>query len=387
MFLPEEDRYSYSKRRIESQIAACSAAASPRNWSSARSSDDRRLERHRARDRPRAQHGHASGACPTSSARWPTGEDEGEVFLGRSVTQHKHVSDVTAHEIDEEIRRVDRQQLWPGAQDLDATTATSSTSMAEALIEVRDASTKSRSRTSWPAARRGRPSRLDGVGTRRAAAQGAPEAGAGHRPAGQRRPEPAAARGAPRRPPLPQRPAPMHLQCGRYRIELGRPWSWVCSTSRRIPFPTAGTSSNRPRRAIAHAQLMARRAQRSSTSAANRRGPARRRSRSSEELRRVMPVVERACAAPPSRCRSIRASQKSCARRSRPARHGQRRARLARARARSKRSRQQARPCASCTCRASRGTMQAAPHYDDVVSEVRTFCAAARRLPSGRHRP
>ena len=33
-------------------------------------------------------------------------EDQGEVFLGRSVTQHKQVSDVTAHVIDEEVRRV-----------------------------------------------------------------------------------------------------------------------------------------------------------------------------------------------------------------------------------------------------------------------------------------
>jgi cell division protease FtsH len=33
-------------------------------------------------------------------------EDAGEVFLGRQVTQHKQVSDVTAHVIDEEIRRV-----------------------------------------------------------------------------------------------------------------------------------------------------------------------------------------------------------------------------------------------------------------------------------------
>ena len=32
------------------------------------------------------------------------GEDEGEVFLGRSVTTHKNVSDDTAHAIDEEIR-------------------------------------------------------------------------------------------------------------------------------------------------------------------------------------------------------------------------------------------------------------------------------------------
>jgi cell division protease FtsH len=33
-------------------------------------------------------------------------EDEGEVFLGHSVTQHKQVSDDTAHAIDEEVRRI-----------------------------------------------------------------------------------------------------------------------------------------------------------------------------------------------------------------------------------------------------------------------------------------
>jgi cell division protease FtsH len=33
-------------------------------------------------------------------------EDEGEVFLGRSVTQHKAVSDETAHIIDEEVRAI-----------------------------------------------------------------------------------------------------------------------------------------------------------------------------------------------------------------------------------------------------------------------------------------
>jgi cell division protease FtsH len=34
------------------------------------------------------------------------GEEEGEVFLGRSVTQHKSLSDETAHIIDEEIRSI-----------------------------------------------------------------------------------------------------------------------------------------------------------------------------------------------------------------------------------------------------------------------------------------
>ena len=33
-------------------------------------------------------------------------EDEGEVFLGHSVTQHKQVSDDTANAIDEEVRRI-----------------------------------------------------------------------------------------------------------------------------------------------------------------------------------------------------------------------------------------------------------------------------------------
>jgi cell division protease FtsH len=34
------------------------------------------------------------------------GEDEGEVFLGHSVTQHKAISDDTANAIDEEIRSI-----------------------------------------------------------------------------------------------------------------------------------------------------------------------------------------------------------------------------------------------------------------------------------------
>ena len=33
-------------------------------------------------------------------------EEEGEVFLGRSVTQHKSVADETSHTIDEEIRSI-----------------------------------------------------------------------------------------------------------------------------------------------------------------------------------------------------------------------------------------------------------------------------------------
>jgi cell division protease FtsH len=38
------------------------------------------------------------------------GENEGEVFLGRSVTQHKNVSEATMQKVDQEIRRIIDQQ-------------------------------------------------------------------------------------------------------------------------------------------------------------------------------------------------------------------------------------------------------------------------------------
>jgi cell division protease FtsH len=38
------------------------------------------------------------------------GENEGEVFLGRSVTQHKNVSEATMQKVDSEIRRIIDQQ-------------------------------------------------------------------------------------------------------------------------------------------------------------------------------------------------------------------------------------------------------------------------------------
>ena len=43
--------------------------------------------------------GLADKRCPRTYS-----EDDGEIFLGRSVTRHKQVSDVTAHAIDEEVR-------------------------------------------------------------------------------------------------------------------------------------------------------------------------------------------------------------------------------------------------------------------------------------------
>ncbi|MCW8827444.1 MAG: ATP-dependent zinc metalloprotease FtsH [Gammaproteobacteria bacterium] len=104
MFLPEEDRYSYSKQRLESQISSLFGGRiaeelifGPERVTTGASNDIQR----------------ATEMARNMVTRWGLSdklgpltysEDEGEVFLGHSVTQHKNVSDETAHIIDEEIR-------------------------------------------------------------------------------------------------------------------------------------------------------------------------------------------------------------------------------------------------------------------------------------------
>lgn len=106
MFLPEEDRYSHSKTRLESQICSLFGGriaeeiifGSDKVTTGA--SND--IERATAIARNMVtKWGLSDRLGPLSYS-----EDEGEVFLGRQVTQHKHMSDETAHAIDEEIRRV-----------------------------------------------------------------------------------------------------------------------------------------------------------------------------------------------------------------------------------------------------------------------------------------
>jgi cell division protease FtsH len=104
MFLPEEDRYSYSKQRLMSQIKSLFGGRlaeelifGPAYVTTGASND---IER--ATDIARnmvTKWGLSTRLGPLTYT-----EDDGEVFLGRSVTRHKQVSDVTAHAIDEEVR-------------------------------------------------------------------------------------------------------------------------------------------------------------------------------------------------------------------------------------------------------------------------------------------
>jgi cell division protease FtsH len=105
-FLPEQDRYSLSKRRIESSIATLFGGRvaeelifGPESVTTGASND---IER--ATDLARnmvTKWGLSDKLGPLTYS-----EETGEVFLGRSVTQHKQVSDGTAHAIDEEVRSV-----------------------------------------------------------------------------------------------------------------------------------------------------------------------------------------------------------------------------------------------------------------------------------------
>ena len=106
MYLPEEDRYSVSKERLESNIStlfggrlAEEMTLGPNGVTTGASND---IER-------------ATEIARNMVTKWGLSEklgpltyseDDGEVFLGRSVTQHKQVSDVTVHTIDEEVRAI-----------------------------------------------------------------------------------------------------------------------------------------------------------------------------------------------------------------------------------------------------------------------------------------
>jgi cell division protease FtsH len=106
MFLPEEDRYSYSKERLESQISSLFGGRiaeeiifGPQNVTTGASNDIQRttdLARNMV-----TKWGLSDNLGPLTY-----GEDEGEVFLGHSVTQHKNISAQTANKIDEEVRAI-----------------------------------------------------------------------------------------------------------------------------------------------------------------------------------------------------------------------------------------------------------------------------------------
>ena len=116
MFLPEQDRYSFSKKRLVSQITSLFGGRAAeelifgKDSVTTGASNDIEKATEIARKMV-TKWGLSDKLGPLTYI-----EDEGEVFLGRSVTQHKQVSDITVKTIDEEVRRIIDQSYLDAAK-------------------------------------------------------------------------------------------------------------------------------------------------------------------------------------------------------------------------------------------------------------------------------
>ncbi len=106
MYLPEEDKYSISKSTLESNISTLFGG---------RLAEEMTLGADHVTTGASNDIERATEIARNMVTKWGLSEklgpltyseDDGEVFLGRSVTQHKQVSDVTVHTIDEEVRNI-----------------------------------------------------------------------------------------------------------------------------------------------------------------------------------------------------------------------------------------------------------------------------------------
>ncbi|MDP3539856.1 MAG: ATP-dependent zinc metalloprotease FtsH [Azonexus sp.] len=107
MQLPEEDRYAYDRQYLMSRIAVLFGGRIAEelfmNQMTTGASNDFERATAMARDMV-TRYGMSDLGVMVY------GENEGEIFLGRSVTQHKNVSEATMQKVDSEIRRIIDEQ-------------------------------------------------------------------------------------------------------------------------------------------------------------------------------------------------------------------------------------------------------------------------------------
>mgnify|MGYP003385472619 FL=1 len=104
MFLPEEDKYSNSKQQLESQISTLYGGRIAEELIYGADAVTTGASNDIQRATELAHNMVTKWGLSDNMGPMAYGEEEGEVFLGRSVTQHKSVSDLTAKSIDEDIR-------------------------------------------------------------------------------------------------------------------------------------------------------------------------------------------------------------------------------------------------------------------------------------------
>ncbi|MEN8107033.1 MAG: ATP-dependent zinc metalloprotease FtsH [Pseudomonadota bacterium] len=106
MFLPEQDRYSFSKEHLESQICSLFGGRIAEELVfgadkvTTGASNDIQRTTELARNMV-TKWGLSEKLGPLTYS-----DEQEEIFLGHSVAQHKNVSDETAHDIDKEIRSI-----------------------------------------------------------------------------------------------------------------------------------------------------------------------------------------------------------------------------------------------------------------------------------------
>ena len=106
MYLPEEDRYSMSRQRLESSISSLFGGRIAEEMVNGASGVTTGASNDIERATEIARNMVTKWGLSDRLGPLTYSEDDGEVFLGRSVTQHKQVSDDTANAIDEEVRRI-----------------------------------------------------------------------------------------------------------------------------------------------------------------------------------------------------------------------------------------------------------------------------------------
>lgn len=106
MFLPEEDRYSYSKKRLEGQITSLFGGRIAEELIFGADSVTTGASNDIKRATEIARNMVTKWGLSERLGPLTYSEDEGEVFLGHSMNSRKEVASTTASVIDEEIRKI-----------------------------------------------------------------------------------------------------------------------------------------------------------------------------------------------------------------------------------------------------------------------------------------
>lgn len=106
MFLPEEDRYSYTKETLESQLSSLFGGRVAEELIFGIESVTTGASNDIQRATEIARNMVTKWGLSPKLGPLTYGEDEGEVFLGHSVSKRKEVSDTTANLIDQEVKAI-----------------------------------------------------------------------------------------------------------------------------------------------------------------------------------------------------------------------------------------------------------------------------------------